>query len=175
MSKQKTIVAISGSLRKNSSNETILKFIKEQSQEIHIDTSLRLEDLPHFDPNLEENEIPEMVRRFISAITAADGIIICTPEYVFSLPAVLKNALEWTVSTMVFQNKPTCLIVASASGEKALESLELIMKTLGSVLSTNSKLLIQGVKAKVKDQEVTDEPTRKKIKELLGSLISNIK
>ena len=68
---------------------------------------------------------------FRKSIEEADAVLICTPEYVFSLPGILKNALEWTVSTTVFSDKPTALLTASSSGEKAHESLLLVMKTLG--------------------------------------------
>lgn len=174
MNKPRTIVAISGSLRKNSSNETIVNFLKEHSEEVIVDTSLQLQNLPHFDPNLGDDELPSEVRKFNSTIEAADGIILCTPEYVFSLPGVLKNALEWTVSTTIFLDKPTAIIVAAASGDKAFESLQLIMKTIGSKLTSDTNLLIKGIKGKVKDQKIIDKSTVNQIKLLMDSLINNI-
>lgn len=175
MSKTKNIVAISGSLRKNSSNQVILDFIKGYcKKEAVVNSSLDLQKLPHFDPSMSENEVPPEVQKFRSTIEAADGIIICTPEYVFSLPAVLKNALEWTVSTTVFQNKPTALIVAATSGEKALVSLKLIMQTLGSSIEDHTNLLIKGVKGKIKDQQFTDDPTLLQIQSLTNSLTNKL-
>ncbi|WP_363317949.1 NAD(P)H-dependent oxidoreductase [uncultured Algibacter sp.] len=44
---------------------------------------------------------------FRNKIENADGIVICTPEYVFSIPSGLKNTIEWCVSTNAFSNKPT--------------------------------------------------------------------
>ena len=90
-----------------------------------------LDKLPHFNPNLkDENNFPLIVKAFFEKIKNADGVLICTPEYVFSPPAVLKNALEWTVSETIFSYKPTALLVASGLGEKTFESLDLILKTL---------------------------------------------
>jgi NAD(P)H-dependent FMN reductase len=106
----------------------------------------------------------------------ADAVIICTPEYVFSLPGVLKNALEWTVSTMVFSYKPFAFIVASASGEKAFESLDLVMKTLLQVpIEDSRKLLIRGGRGKVNEAgEFADETTVKEIERVMEALINQI-
>lgn len=67
----------------------------------------------------------------------------------FSIPSGLKNILEWSVSTTIFSEKPIGLITASASGEKAHEELQLIMKTLQTKFNAETTLLIQGVKGKV--------------------------
>src|SRR5688572_8029801 len=104
---KKKILAISGSTRKNSSNEKILSHIKELfSQSLDITIFTAIDQLPHFNPDLSENELPASVKNFLKIIEETEGIIICTPEYVFSLPGTLKNALEWTVSTTVFSFKP---------------------------------------------------------------------
>ncbi len=64
--------------------------------------------------DLDGENPPEAVLAFRKQIAAADGVLICTPEYVFTLPGSLKNALEWCVSTTIFSQKPTGLITASA-------------------------------------------------------------
>ena len=126
--------------------------------------------LPHFNPDMDkEGSVPEMVEEFRSKIHQSDGVLICTPEYVFSLPGSLKNAIEWTVSTTVFSDKPVAVITASSSGIKAHESLLLIMETIVAKLSSKSQLLISGVRAKLsKDGQITDEETLIKIKELVA-------
>ncbi|MEE9430507.1 MAG: NAD(P)H-dependent oxidoreductase [Melioribacteraceae bacterium] len=127
----KNIFAISGSTRKDSTNWIILKTIKELFKDkLNVEIYDELDKLPHFNPNLVNDEYPKTVRNLISKIDIAEGVIICTPEYVFSLPAILKNALEWTVSETVFSYKPTALIVAASLGEKIFETLDLIVKTL---------------------------------------------
>ena len=108
-------------------------------------------------------------------IEAADGIIICTPEYVFSLPGVLKNALEWTVSTTIFSGKPAALIVASGQGEKAYEALILIMNTLGAKVGEYAKLLIPGARSKINTQgHISDELTAKELDRLIQALLETI-
>jgi chromate reductase len=61
----------------------------------------------------------------------------------------LKNALEWTVSTTIFMQKPVAIIVAATAGEKARESLELIMETFGAALDKDSTLLIKAAKGRL--------------------------
>jgi chromate reductase, NAD(P)H dehydrogenase (quinone) len=158
---KKKILAISGSTRKNSSNFKILKFISENiNKEFEVELFEELESIPHFNPDLDTEHPPEEVRAFRDKINNATGVLICTPEYVFSLPGSLKNALEWCVSTTVFSNKKVGLITASASGEKGHEQLGLIMKTIEAKFTDETQLLIQGIRGKLNAEgTITDEKT----------------
>ena len=148
--KKAKIFAITGSTRKNSSNFKILKFISENiNSQFEVEIFEDLEAIPHFNQDLDHEFPPEKVISFRNKIVQADGILICTPEYVFSLPGSLKNALEWCVSTTIFSNKKAGLITASASGEMAHEQLLLIMKTLEANFEESNQLLIQGVRGKI--------------------------
>lgn len=131
MTKKLIILGINGSASRNSSNLAILKIIAELGQnnfELIIFDDLT--ELPHFRTELTSENTPEKIIEFRNQIEFADGIIICTPEYVFSIPSGLKNAIEWCVSTTVLSDKPIGLITASASGEKAHLELKLIMETV---------------------------------------------
>lgn len=144
------IVAITGSTRKKSSNYKILKYISEHIKpNFEVEIFEDLDRIPHFNPDLDTENPPEEISLFRNKIMEADGIIICTPEYVFSLPGSLKNALEWCVSTTIFSNKKAGLITASASGEMGHEQLLLIMKTLEAKFDDNTQLLIQGIRGKI--------------------------
>ena len=146
------IFAITGSTRKNSSNFKILQFISDNiKNQFEVEIFEDLEGIPHFNPDLDNDFPPEKIISFRNKIIQADGILICTPEYVFSLPGSLKNALEWCVSTTIFSNKKTGLITASASGEMAHQQLLLIMKTLEAGFEENKQLLIQGIRGKIDD------------------------
>lgn len=162
--RMKKILAISGSTRKNSSNFRLLKKIAALSTEIFEVTIFeKLDQLPHFNPDLEA---PAEIIELRNQVEAADGVIICTPEYVFSLPGSLKNAIEWCVSTTVFSNKSVGLITASASGEKGHESLQLIMSTLEATFDQETTLLIRGIKGKIDAEgEITDPETFQKIRD----------
>ena len=160
-SKKIKILALNDSIRENSSNFNILKYISNQFQsEFEFEIFGALDALPHFNPDLDTDNPPKEITSFRNKIINADGIIICTPEYVFSLPGSLKNALEWWVSTTIFSNKKTGLITASASGEMGHEQLLLIMKTLESKFDNKTQLLIQGVRGKVgAEGEITNQET----------------
>lgn len=117
------ILAICGSTRQHSANKDIILALAELAKDtLDIRIYEDLTTLPYFNQDLSIENTPQSVLEFREAINKADGIIICTPEYVFSLPGVLKNAIEWTVSTTVFTDKSTALITASSSGYKAHES-----------------------------------------------------
>jgi NAD(P)H-dependent FMN reductase len=174
MGKQK-VLAISGSIRKNSSNEKILKAIAMLYQDtLEIEIFTKIDELPHFDPDSSVESPPSTVKDFLELIAQADGVLICTPEYVFSLPGTLKNALEWTVSSTVFSYKPCAFIVASGLGEKTFESLGIIMRTLiQEPVPVTSTLLIQGARNKVNDMgKFADSKTEAEISAVMHSFIA---
>ena len=168
---RKKILAISGSIRNNSANESILKMIgKRYAETLDVQLYAGIAELPYFHPDMAYENVPVVVTTFRNLIEQADGVLICTPEYVFSLPGALKNALEWTVATTIFSDKPVALIVASAAGEKAFESLLLIMKTLGAKIGEYSSLLIKGARGKFNSNgEIGDETILKELEKLITS------
>jgi chromate reductase len=109
------LVGIVGSLRKASINRALLGAIAE---ELPPDLSLtrydRLADLPLFDP--DAHETPEPVADFKQAIADADGIVIVTPEYNYSIPGFLKNAIDWVSKMPSPLRDKACAIASAASG-----------------------------------------------------------
>jgi chromate reductase, NAD(P)H dehydrogenase (quinone) len=172
----KKILAISGSLRARSTNLTIIENIAELFAGRMTVTIYRgLADLPHFNPDLEAAAPVAEVEDFRRQVRAADGVLICTPEYVFSIPGALKNALEWTVGTSDFAGKPTALITASSLGEKTHESLFLVLKTIEARITENSALLISGARTKVNSTgKFTDAPTIEAINFVIESFLQAI-
>ena len=158
---KKNIFVIIGSASNHSANRQLAEYIEDSlKDEFTLTLFNDLKTLPHFDPELSVGDEPESIRAFRRNIEQADGILICTPEYVFSIPSGLKNAIEWCVSTNVFSGKPTGLITASAQGEKGHEELQLIMKTVMASFTNETILHIQGIKGKINEQgEITDHKT----------------
>ncbi|MBB5439864.1 NAD(P)H-dependent FMN reductase [Pedobacter sp. AK017] len=148
------VLVIIGSAGKQSSGSKLMAMFGELTVP---DFTIRiwedLESLPHFDPSLTSS-FPANVAAILSQIELADGVVFCTPEYIFSIPARLKNLLEWCVATTVFTDKPVGIITASANGEQGHAQLQLIMHTLGAKLSEDAQLLIKGIKGKFDSQGV---------------------
>jgi chromate reductase, NAD(P)H dehydrogenase (quinone) len=159
---KKNIFVIIGSAGQNSSNHRLVDYLVKLTPDGFNWTIYRdLKTLPHFNPELSTDDPPKAIVELREEIEKSDGIIICTPEYVFSIPSGLKNAIEWCVSTMVFNDKPTGLITASAHGLKGHEELQLIMKTVMTKFTDETTLLIQGVKGKIDNTgEIKDTKTK---------------
>ena len=174
MIEKKNILAIIGSASSNSSNLKLVEKIAGLTEnEFHLTTYTDLKSLPHFDPELSTDNPPQIIIDFRKTIEKSDGIIICTPEYIFSIPSGLKNAIEWSIATTIFSNKPSGLITASASGQKGHEELELIMKTAMAKFTNETTLLIQGIKGKFDEQgKLNDYETQKRLEEFIQAFIN---
>jgi len=172
----KKIMAMVGSLSSRSANLTVVEHIASISSErLSIERYDGIRHLPQFNPDLETDSPPEEVMKLRSAIADADGVLICTPEYVFGVPGALKNALDWTVSTTEFREKPVALIVASLSGEKAFESLLLTLRTLEAEISDDCTLLISHIKAKISpDGKINHEQTLTDLNAVVDSFARSI-
>ena len=146
----KKILFIVGSASEHSSILSLVESLADKMEAVfQCEIFTGLKTLPHFDPELSVAHTPEEIIDFRNLIVSADGIVICSPEYVFSIPSGLKNALEWCVSTTVLSEKPLGIITASADGRKGHEELQLILKTLMCDFTENTTLLISGIKGKI--------------------------
>jgi chromate reductase, NAD(P)H dehydrogenase (quinone) len=171
MSQKKNVFVVIGSASRHSANQKLIDYISSlTSHDWTLSIYSDLKTFPHFDPELSIDNTPASVIEFRQYIESADGVIICTPEYVFSIPSGLKNAIEWCVSTTVFSDKPVGLITASASGVKGHEELQLIMKTIMALFTKETTMLIQGVKGKINEiGEIADKETQVAIKKFIAS------
>lgn len=176
MNEKKNVFVIIGSASSHSANERLMDmFVRSTENALQVSVFNDLKSLPHFDPDLSLENTPPEVLSFWKAVESANGIVICTPEYVFSIPSGLKNVLEWCVATTVFSDKPAGLITASASGIKGHEELKLIMETLGANFSDDTTLLIQGIKGKVNGKgEITDVRTRLDFDRFMKAFIESV-
>ncbi|MBE9462921.1 NADPH-dependent FMN reductase [Dyadobacter subterraneus] len=171
------ILAISGSLRSNSSNTNILKATAEiAGDSVDFQIYEGLDTFPHFNPGIDEDN--EKVAHFREKVKNADGVIICTPEYAFGVPGVLKNALDWTVSTGEFNDKPVVAISASplnSGGDKALASLLFTLTALGTVKNEGSSLSIPNIKQKISaDGKLIEIELKNQLELILINLLEQI-
>ena len=175
MTSRSRIIAIPGSMSQSSVNLSLIRSIVQNfSDRLDITLFAGLSAIPHFNPDLDNENPPENVSNFRRQLKQADGILICTPEYAMGVPGTLKNAIDWTVSSMEFSHKPVALITASTAGQKGHHSLINTLKIIEADMPDDSQLLISHVKTKVKDDKITDPETLQQIKKLIGSIINSI-
>ncbi|MCZ4242893.1 NADPH-dependent FMN reductase [Pedobacter punctiformis] len=154
----KNIFAICGSTKASSTNQLYIKAIgRLLPTDFNLEVLPSIADIPHFNPDLDIDPLPESVIRFRNKIERADGILICTPEYAMGLPGSLKNVLDWTVSSASISKKPVLSVIASSQGEKAFQSLIDILTVIEAEVFP---LLISFAKTKINDQfNITDKHT----------------
>ena len=174
MPSSKNILAISGSLRANSSNNGVINKAAELvCGEVNFIIYEGLGSLPPFN---DCKEPAAEVIEFRELLKAADGVLICSPEYAFGVPGVLKNALDWTVSTGEFVNKPVALITAATGGDKAHASLLLTLSALSANVPEKGTLLISFVRSKLNENgEVKAPATIQSIKDVMDALIDTVR
>lgn len=108
----KNFLAIVGTNSDHSTNRMLLQFMQKHfTKQANIDIC-EIKDLPAF--NKEVKQTPETVQALADKITAADGVIISTPEYNHSIPAILKSTLEWlSYTSQPLIDKPVMITGAS--------------------------------------------------------------
>ena len=169
------ILAISGSLRASSTNTTLVRAIAAMAPEdMEVTIYEGLGDLPHFSPDIDDENAPTPVAHLRASLHGADGVLICTPEYAFGVPGSLKNALDWTVSSGDLNEKPVAALSASplyGGGDKAHASLLLTLTALGAAVPDGATLSIPGVKRKLDaDGAVSDPATTRALRSVLDAL-----
>ncbi|WP_231506369.1 NADPH-dependent FMN reductase [Paenibacillus sp. UNC451MF] len=173
------IAAISGSLRKASSNTRLLQAVADLAPEgMEILLFEGIGELPHFNPDIDGDDSPASLMEWRKALQIADGVILCTPEYANGVPGVLKNALDWIVSSGEFLNKPTAVISASplaTGGKVAHASLLLTLQMITANLFEGGQLSIPLIYKKLNEQgEFTDAETTEEIRALLRALANAV-
>ncbi|MCC6427630.1 MAG: NAD(P)H-dependent oxidoreductase [Phycisphaerales bacterium] len=171
-----TILAIPGSLRKDSFNRHTLRAAAELAPAgMTIDT-FDLEGIPLYNQDHETN-LPSRVAELKSKIRAADAILFSTPEYNFSIPGVLKNAIDWASrphGDSAWKGKPVGVIGATVGNlgtARAQYHLRQVFVTLNMFPLNQPEVMIPGATSKFdKDGTLTDQPTREHIRKFLEAL-----
>lgn len=152
------LLAISGSLRKHSSNTALLQAaIALAPEDVEIRLYKGLGDLPHFNPDLEPYE-PAAVTDLKRHLQTCDGLVISSPEYAHSIPGVLKNALDWLVSGEEFVGKPIALFNASPRATHAQAVLKEIVTVMSGQLVSEASIDIPLLGRKLDVTGIIAEP-----------------
>lgn len=170
------VLGISGSLRRNSFNSAALRACAELMPAGMTLSYARIDDIPLFNQDVFDAGLPESAKRFRAEVAAADGLLIASPEYNFSVPAALKNAIDWgsRPPNQVFQDKPIALFSASGGplgGARVQYDLRRILGQLWGHVLPRPEVFIGNAASKFDAQgRLTDETTRKFLSELLTGL-----
>jgi chromate reductase len=178
MEKVFKILGFTGSLRKDSYNKSLLRAALElvpEGVELEI---FDLEGIPPFNQDLE-NQPVEKVKEFKAKIKAADAILIATPEYNYSIPGVLKNAIDCAsrpYGDNAFAHKPVAIMGASPGmigTARAQYHLRQCFVFLSCFALNHPEVMVSFAQEKIdKDGKVTDQKTRELIRQLLESLVA---
>lgn len=177
MNKSFTILGFAGSLRKGSYNKALLRAALEllpKDAQLEI---FDLEGIPPFNQDLE-TQMPQRVKEFKAKIRAADAILIATPEHNYSVPGVLKNAIDWAsrpYGDNSFESKPVAVMSASTGmfgGMRAQYHLRQTFVYLNMHAVNRPEVIVASAPQKIDDKgNLTDETARKLIKTLLENLM----
>lgn len=135
------ILAISGSLRKASSNTALLRAAAILApNDVNLVFYDNLGKLPLFNP--DEEQLPESVQDFRDQIGQSDGLMIASPEYAHGVTGAIKNALDWAVGGPEMVDKPIALINASGRATHAYASLAEILSTMAAKIIPAASMVI---------------------------------
>lgn len=164
------IAALCGSLRENSYNRAMLQAASDLSPDGVNVTIHRLHDIPAFNEEVEAKGWPGPVQALRDAMEKADGLIIGSPEYNFSIPGVLKNAIDWLMrpgGKGPLFGKPVCLMGASQGAFGTLRCqmhLREVCHYNAMSVMPKPEILIMKAGGKFEDGRLTDDTTRDLIK-----------
>jgi chromate reductase, NAD(P)H dehydrogenase (quinone) len=137
------VLAISGSLRAQSSNTAVLQAaMRLAPPNMEIVFFEGLGALPLFNPDLDTDAPPAPVRALRELIGARDGLLISSPEYARGISGVMKNALDWLVSSFEFPGKPVALINTSPRATHADAQLRLVLTTMSARLIEEASITL---------------------------------
>ena len=170
------VLGICGSLRKASLNMMALKAAQSLAPQGMQFEIADISQVPVYNEDVREAGFPEAVQKLRDAIKAADALLIVSPEYNFSMPGVLKNAIDWASRPpeQPFDGKPTAIMGASPGmiGTARMQyHLRQTLLFLNTQTVVKPEVFINAATGKFNAQgELTDENTKKVIGDLLVSL-----
>jgi NAD(P)H-dependent FMN reductase len=155
------ILAISGSLRAQSSNTAVLQAVALLAPPaVELEIISRLDALPHFNPDLDAPGMapPPSVLELRRRVGAADALMVCSPEYAHGVPGTLKNALDWLVSAPEVFAKPVALLNASPRSWHAQASLAETLRTMAMRLVPATSITIPVMGRQVDAAAIAEDP-----------------
>ena len=129
----KKVLGICGSTRDQSTNKSLLNYLIEKSPNAEISALDEMLNLPLYSPEIDKHPLPKSVVRMHNRIKESDAVLIITPEYLGTIPAALKNLLEWNNGHNLLSKKACllfCYTPKSPRGERCIEHLCYALKSM---------------------------------------------
>jgi len=153
------LIGMSGSLRTGSYSNAVLETLREKFAGR---AELEVYDLAPI-PDFEGDKRPPIVKKLLADIAAADGLVLCAPEFNHSIPGVLKNAIDWA-SRPAFQSvlayKPVAIMATSRGplgGARCLEHMRVALDSCLSRIALAREVIITACETKITDGSLVDE------------------
>ncbi len=163
----KTVVGIIGSLRKASINRVLFEEYKSLSADYFKLVEGEIGDIPPYNQDIKEQ--PESVSKLCEKIATADGLLIFSPEYNYSIPGVLKNVLDWVSldDQKPLNNKPGAILGASPGGigtARMQYHLRQVSVSLNIQMLNKPEVMVSKAGDKIKDGKLVDGDTKEFLK-----------
>ena len=177
MDNQLKFLGIVGSLREGSYNKALMRTAMQQLPEGVTLEVFEISEIPLFNQDDLDRNPPEVVKLFKAKIRAADAILIASPEYNYSIPGVLKNAIDWAsrpASENAFDGKPVAIMSASPGtlgGARMQYHLRQTFVFLNMYPINRPEFMLSNAQNYFDDEgNLTDEGTRQRLQGLLEAL-----
>lgn len=177
-----TFLVLSGSLRRESLNKILARWSAQRLGQLHPGTTATFIDLqplsiPVYDGDIEAVGIPPSVTTLASQITAADGLIVCTPEYNGSIASPLKNVIDWLsrLKPHPFIGKPVQIFSASPGalgGVRGLWHTRVPFEVLGAHVMPGMVGVGQANTKLTGENTLNDAPAQKQLDQALENFVS---
>jgi chromate reductase len=175
------VLAISGSLRRDSYNTKLLRAAEELFPSVaEVELWDGLKEIPPYDEDDDVEPAPAAVAAFRAAIAGADAVLIATPEYNSSVPGHLKNAIDWAsrpLATNPLRFKPVAVIGASTGAFGAVWSQGELRKVLGATGArvVDAEAAVGHAPTKFDDGgALVDEAIREQLLEVVNTLLAEV-
>jgi chromate reductase, NAD(P)H dehydrogenase (quinone) len=157
------LIGMTGSLRAGSYSNAVLETLGERFAGAADLTIWDLAPIPAYNQDFEGDKRPAPVKELLAAIDAADGLVLCAPEFNHSIPGVLKNALDWAsrpAFTSVMAYKPVAIMTTSQGplgGARCLEHMRVALDSMLARVVLAREVVITACAVKVRDGRLVDE------------------
>jgi chromate reductase len=175
------VLGISGSLRRDSHNTSLLRAAAEAAgPDLELELYDRLKQVPPYDEDDDAHPRPAAVARLNAAIEEADAVLFSTPEYNSSIPGQLKNAIDWVsrpLATNALRNKPVAVVGASTGGFGAVwaqAELRKVLAVLGARV-LDIEVPVRHAHTRFEEGALTDDEIRTALAEVLEALADEVR